>query len=176
MKSKELTRLSILIDVLNTNYSEYYSNYIGHDFLYSLHTYENSDSITYLMEHVRKLKPTDKEYPDYLKHCYAIYLELQHLVRVELEEAEQNHIQLIKRSFTTNSVDRLMFLDLAVNDPSSMDKLCEDVKKDKKEFLSSVIINLVESYKLFKKEKSRKLDSINYFTNYFAKCFNDLTN
>jgi hypothetical protein len=176
MKSKELTKLNILVAVLKNNYSDYYEKHIGHDFLDDLDVHKNSDSISYLMEHVRKLKPTDKEYSDYLKHCYAIFLELQHLVKVELEEAEQNHIQLIKRSFTTKSVDRLMLLDLAVNDPFSMDKFCEDVKKDKKEFLSSVIINLVESYKLFKKEKTRKLDRINYFTNYFAKCFNDLTN
>lgn len=174
MKSKEQTRLNILIGVLKDNYSNYYEKHIGHDFLHYLDEYDHSDSIAYLMEHVRKLNPKDKKYSDYLKHCYAIFLELQHLVKTELEDADKHHVQLIKRSFTTKSVDRLMLLELAINDPSSMDKLCKEVKKDKKEFLSEVIIHLVDSYKDFKDDKSRRMGNINHYTNYFAKCFDEL--
>lgn len=176
MKSKEQTKLNILIDVLNDSYREYYTKHIGHDFLNCLDDYENSDSISYLMEHISKLNKKDKQYPSYLKHCYVIYLELQHLVRTELDEVDQNFIQLIKRSFTTQSTDRLLQFEIAIYDPAKMDEFCKEIKKDKKEFLSEVILNIVKEYKNFKEDKIRKLSHLNSYASYFSKSFDDLKN
>jgi hypothetical protein len=176
MKSKELTKLNILIDVLNANHREYYTKHIGHDFLYALDDYENSDSIVYLMDHIRNLNPKDKEYADYLKHCYVIFMELQRLVRSELEEAGNNYISLIEKSFTTKSAERGLLFDLAFLDSAKMDEFCKEVRQDKKEMLSSVILNIVEEFKHFKDDKSRKLANINSHHSDFMKRFNDLTN
>jgi hypothetical protein len=175
MLSTPKTILNILVDVLASNYSEYYNRYSNHDFLSCLDDHTNSDNMAYLMEHVRKLNKKDPEYLGYLKHCYAIHIELHSLIRMALEEEDQHYIQLIRRSFMIRSIERLHLLDLAVHDSESMDKLCKEVKNDPKEFLSEVVLNIVENYKDFKKEKNRKITNLNAYSDFFLDSFNDLS-
>ena len=174
MQTQKITKLAILIEVLKDNYGDYYNKYIGHDFLESVFETNASDSISYLMEHVRKLKKKDKEYPSYLKHCYAIFLELQHLVRNELVVADQLYVTLIHQHLMTKTVDRHLLLDIAIHDEEKMKKFCKEVKNDKKEIFSEVIINVVKNYDDFKEDKAKKLDNLNHYVNYFSKSFDDL--
>lgn len=74
MKSKTQTQLNILIDLLKANYNDYYVKHIEHDFLSNLDEYNNTDSIAYLIDHVRKLNVTDTVYPQYFQYCYSILL------------------------------------------------------------------------------------------------------
>lgn len=174
MQPQKITTLKILIDVLKDNYGDYYNKYIGHDFLDSVLKDDISDSIAYLMEHVRKLKKKDKEYSSYLKHCYAIFLELQHLVRNELVDADKVYVKLLHQQLMTKSVDRHLLLDIAIHDEDKMKNFCKEVKNDKQEFFSEVIINVIKEYECFKDDKTRKLDNLNHYSNYFIKSFDDL--
>lgn len=175
MKNEKITKLTILIDVLKDNYGDYYNEYIGQDFLGSVHEDNASDSISYLMEHIRKLNKKDKEYARYLKHCYAIFLELQNLVRNELAEADKQYIKLIQNHLTTKSADRLLLLDIAIHDEDKMKKFCKEVKNYKKEFFSELILNVVKDYDNFKDDKARQIDSLNHYIKYFSKSFDALT-
>lgn len=174
MKTQKITKLTILIDVLKSNYGDYYEEYIGQDFLYSVHEDNTSDTIAYLMEHIRKLKKKDKEYPSYLKCCYAIFLELQNLVRKELEEADKQYINLIRQHLTTKSSDRLLLLEIAVHDEDKMKQFCKEVKKDKKEFFSDLILAVVKDYDCFQDDKARKIDNLNHYIKDFSKRFEAL--
>lgn len=174
MKSPEVTKLNILIDVLKDKHNDYYEKYIGHDFLAYVNEDDHSDTIAYLMEHVRKLKVTDKQYPAYLQHCYAIFNQLQESVKSELEIAKFIYFDLIFENFTDTSNDRSFLIRSAINDFKKIDELYTVIKKDKKEKLSDVVLGIIDNYKYFEKDRKRKLSDIKSYLKYFNKCFNDL--
>ncbi len=160
MINQKNTKLAILIKILKDNYGDYYNNHIGHDFLDSVE-YNIFDSITYLVEHIRKLNKEDKDYLSYLKHCYAIFIELQYIVRNELEEFSKQYIKLIQQYLITKSADRLLLLELSINNESEMKNFCKEVENDKKEIFSEVILNIIKDYDYFKSNKAIKIDEIN---------------
>lgn len=174
MKTQKITKLTILIDVLKTNYGDYYKKYIGQDFLYSVHEDNTSDSIAYLMEHVRKLNPKDKEYPAYLQHCYAIFNQLQESVKSELEIAKFIYFDLIYENFTDTSNERSFLIRSAINDSDKLDELYSIIKNDKNEKLADVVLGIIDNYKDFEKDSKRKLSNIKSYLKYFNKCFKDL--
>lgn len=174
MKSPEVKKLNILIDVLKDKYNDYYKKYIGHDFLAYVDEDDTSDTIAYLMEHVRKLEVTDKKYPSYLQHCYAIFNQLQEAVKSELEIAKFTYFDLIYDNFTNTSNERSFLIRTAINDPKKLDELYTVIKKDKKEKLADVLLGVIDNYKDFEKERKHKLSNIKSHSKYFAKCFEDL--
>lgn len=161
MKSKEVTKLDILINVLKDKYNDYYEKNIGHDFLANIDECDRFDTISYLIGHIKKLKVTDKQYASYLQHCYAIFAELQYLVRLELKATEENYVDLISRSFTYRKSELSLLLTLGINDPIKIDELYQEIQQDHTEWLSDVILNLIDSYKEFGTEKASKLSIIN---------------
>jgi hypothetical protein len=174
MKSPELTKLKILIDVLKDKHNDYYEKYSGHDFLAHADEDDNSDTISYLMEHVRKLKVTDKKYPAYLQYCYAIFKELQASVRSDLEIAKLTYSDLIYQSLTDNSSDRLFLVESSIHQPEKLDELYSVIKNDTNEKLSDVVLGVIDNYKIFEEDRKRRLSNINSYFNYFSKCFDDL--
>lgn len=174
MKSPKLTKLNILIDVLKDNHKDYYKKYIGHDFLAHVDEDDNSDTIAYLMEHVRKLKVTDKQYPAYLQHCYAIFNQLQESVKSELEIAKFIYFDLIYENFTDTSNERSFLIRSAINDSDKLDELYSIIKNDKNEKLADVVLGIIDNYKDFEKDSKRKLSNIKSYLKYFNKCFKDL--
>lgn len=174
MKSPEVTKLNILIKVLKDKYNDYYKKNIGHDFLEHIDEYEHSDNIAYLMEHVRKLKVTDKQYSVYLQHCYAIFNELQDAVKLELEIAKFTYFDLIYNNFTDTSSDRSVLIRESVNDPKKLDELYVVIQNDKNEKLADVVLGVIDNYKIFEKDSKRKLSNIKSYSKYFSKCFDDL--
>ncbi len=164
MKSKTQTQLNILIDLLKANYNDYYVKHIEHDFLSNLDEYNNTDSIAYLIDHVRKLNVTDTVYPQYFQYCYSIFVELQRLVRLELEETKKNYIDLIFRNITYRKSELSLLLELGINDPIKMEELYTELKNDTTQWLYDVVLSLIDSYKHFNIEKTRKLSNINSYS------------
>lgn len=173
MKSPKVTKLNILIDVLKDKYNDYYEKHSGHDFLAHAVEDDHSDSIAYLMDHVRKLKVNDKQYPAYLQHCYAIFKELQASVRSDLEIAKLTYSDLIYQSLTDNSSGRLFLVESSIHQPEKLDELYSVIKNDKNEKLSDVILGVIDNYKTFEEDRKRRLSNINSHFNYFSKCFDD---
>lgn len=174
MKQPELTKLKILIDVLKDKHNDYYEKYIGHDFLAHVDEDDNSDSIAYLMEHVRKLKVSDKQYPSYLQHCYAIFNQLQGTIRSDLETTKLTYFDLIYQSLTDTSSLRLFLVESSVHQPEKLDELYNVIKQDKNEKFADVILGVIDNCKDFEKDRQRKLSNINLHFKYFNKCFDAL--
>lgn len=164
MKSPEVTKLNILINVLKDKYNDYYVKHIGYDFLANIHIYNHTDNISYLMEHVSNLDVTDTVYPQYFQYCYAIFLELQNLVRLELAETQKNYIDLILSNITFRKSELSFLLQLAINDPVKMEELYTELKNDTTQWLYDVVLNLIDSYKDFNIEKQRKLSNIHSYS------------
>lgn len=174
MKSPEITTLNILIDVLKDKHNDYYEKYIGHDFLAHVNEDDHFDTISYLMDHVRKLKVTDKQYPAYLQHCYAIFNQLQEAIKLELDIAKFTYFDLIFETFTDKSNERAFLIRSAINDSDKLDEVYLIIKNDKNEKLADVVLGVIDNYKDFEKEMKRKLSNIKSYLKYFNKCFKDL--
>jgi len=162
-----MTKLTILINVLKDNFHDYYKKQIDCDFLSYFNENDPFDNIAYLMEHVRKLKVNDTIYSSYLQHCYAIYEELKSLVILELKERQKNYIDLISGKFTHQSKDLSLLLQLGINDSSKIDELYNIVNNDNQQLFTSIILNLIVSFKNFEVEKNSKISKFNQYTKAF---------
>lgn len=106
------------------------------------------------MEHVRKLKVTDKQYPAYLQHCYAIFNQLQESVKSELEIAKFIYFDLIFENFTDTSNDRSFLIRSAINDFKKIDELYTVIKKDKKKNCQMLFLVLLTITSILKRSKT----------------------
>lgn len=95
------------------------------------------------------------------------FVELQRLVRLELEETKKNYIDLIFRNITYRKSELSLLLELGINDPIKMEELYTELKNDTTQWLYDVVLSLIDSYKHFNIEKHVNCQTLIHIQNHY---------